>query len=145
MSCAEQFVALRTSLVCSLSRGFNFERLIKRFKYPEADKGCDEDGEGSVDVCVSFVADNGAPKLIDPGEGALDNPAVSAEPLAALDAAAGDAGHDPASSQVTAAALEVATPGSSPGQAIVGLEFRGSLSGSPSFLADGVDRIDLGG
>ena len=83
---------------------------------------------------MSFVADDEASELVDPGEGALDDPAVSAEALAALDTATSDAGHDPASAEILAAAPEVV--------ALVGVELGGPFAGSPSFLADGVDGVD---
>lgn len=83
---------------------------------------------------MSFVADDEAPELVDPGEGALDDPAVSAEMLASLDAAESDAGRDPASAEVLAAALEVV--------AFVGVELFEPFSGPASSLADGVDLVD---
>jgi len=44
-----------------------------------------------MDVNAPFVSDGKPAEAIEPGEGALDHPAMPAEPLAALDAAPGDA------------------------------------------------------
>ena len=53
----------------------------------EADQGAGERGEGMMDVEAALVADRGAAKAGEPGEGALDDPSVLAQPLTALDAA----------------------------------------------------------
>ncbi len=42
-------------------------------------------------VDAPFVSDGKTPEAIDPSQGAFDNPAIAAEPLAYLDAAPGDA------------------------------------------------------
>lgn len=112
----------------------HLERLTEPPQGSEADECCGDDEEGSIEVGVPFVSDDEASELVDPGEGALDDPAVSAETLAALDAAAGDAGRDPAGTQVRAATLEVV--------ALVGVELGGSFAGTASCLADGLDRVD---
>ena len=72
---------------------------------------------------MALVADGEAPELVDPGKGALDHPAVLAEMLGAVDAAAGDAGRDGALTQVFAATVEVV--------ALVGVELLGRLRGRP--------------
>ena len=83
---------------------------------------------------MTFIANAEAPELVDPGKGALDDPAVSPEALAALDAAAGNARFDPTGAKVVAAAFEVV--------AFVGVELRGPFAGSPARLTDRVDRVD---
>jgi hypothetical protein len=50
--------------------------------------------EGLVDVITSLIADGEALELAEPGQGPLHDPAVPAQPLAGLDALAGDADHD---------------------------------------------------
>lgn len=47
--------------------------------------------EGGEDVCAPLVTDGEATESSEPSQGALNHPAVSAQALAALDAAAGDA------------------------------------------------------
>jgi hypothetical protein len=49
-----------------------------------------------VDVGAAFVADEQPFELVQPGEAALDDPAVAAEAGAVLGLAAGDLGFDPA-------------------------------------------------
>ena len=53
---------------------------------PQADDGAGQCGEGEMQVGPSFVAHGQAPELVQPGEGALDHPAVPSQLLAALDA-----------------------------------------------------------
>jgi hypothetical protein len=57
-----------------------------------------------MDVGAPFVAHSQAPEAGQPGEGALDHPAVTAESLARVDALAGDADPDAAAAQRGAAA-----------------------------------------
>ncbi len=59
------------------------------------------------------------------------------EVLAALDAAAGNAGRDPAGAEVQAAAFEVV--------ALVGVQLRWPFAGAASCLANGMNRVDGGG
>src|SRR5947207_10967874 len=73
----------------------------------EADEGAAEVEEGLMNVAASLVAHRQPPEASQPGEGALHHPAVAAEPLAGVDAFAGDAAGDPAPSQVAAAARDV--------------------------------------
>ena len=49
-----------------------------------------------VDVASALVAGDEPAEAVDPGEGALDDPPVTAQLLAGLHAAAGDARSDPA-------------------------------------------------
>jgi hypothetical protein len=60
--------------------------------------------EGLEDVGPTFVADDDPPEAGEPCQGALDFPAVAAEPFAVFDAAARDAGNDgaPAAGEIIA-------------------------------------------
>ena len=49
-----------------------------------------------MDLVAAVVADEQAFEVVQPGEGALDDPAVAAEPGAVLGLAASDHGLDPA-------------------------------------------------
>ena len=49
-----------------------------------------------MDLVAAVVADEQSFELVQPGEGALDDPAVAAEAGAVLGLAAGDLGCDPA-------------------------------------------------
>ena len=55
-----------------------------------------------MDLGSSFVADEQAAELVQPGEGALDDPAEATEAGAVLGRAAGDHGFDPAPTQFAA-------------------------------------------
>ena len=59
-----------------------------------ADKAAAEREEGFVDVAAAVVADEQSFELVQPGEGALDDPAGAAEPGAVFGLAAGDLGLD---------------------------------------------------
>lgn len=63
------------------------------------DQGAAQRHEGEVDVGTALVTDHEAPELRQPGERALDDPAVTTQPLRGLDAAASDATEDAARSQ----------------------------------------------
>jgi hypothetical protein len=54
-----------------------------------------------VDLAAAVVADEQPLELVQPGEGALDDPAVAAEPGAVLGLALGDLRGDPALAQLT--------------------------------------------
>ena len=60
------------------------------FESAEADEAAGEGEEGFVDVVAAVVADEQALEVVEPGEGAFDDPAVAAEPGAVLGLAAGD-------------------------------------------------------
>lgn len=60
------------------------------------DEAAGEFEEGFVDVCSSFPADAEAFEAVEPGETALDDPAVGAQPSAVEGASAGDGRHDAA-------------------------------------------------
>jgi len=61
-----------------------------------ADEAAAEGEEGFVDVGSAFVADEEAFHLVEPAEGAFDDPAVAAEPGAVALVAVGEQGRDPA-------------------------------------------------
>ena len=63
--------------------------------------------EGKVQVRVALPADSKPAELVQPGEGALDDPALGAESRAVLFAAAGDQGLDAADPQLAAVLVEV--------------------------------------
>jgi len=73
----------------------------------EADQGAGERRERHVDVDAALIPDGQAAVAGEPGEGALDNPAVSSEMGAALDPAACDARGDAAGAALTTAAAMV--------------------------------------
>ena len=86
---------------------------------------------------MAFVADNQSPELIDPGKGALDDPSVFAQMLAAFDAAPGNAGCDASSPQITPAAIEIVS--------LVGMELGWSLTGPSPPLTNRVDGVNNAG
>ena len=71
-------------------------RITMRLEPPEADEAAAEREERFVDLVPAVVADEQSLEVVQPGEGALDDPAVAAEPGAVLGLAAGDLGLDPA-------------------------------------------------
>jgi len=82
------------------------------------DEGCGQGREGEKDVGPSLVADGEAAELGEPGQRPLHNPPVSAQTLAALDPAAGDAVLDAtAGESLTTAAVIVGLVGVQPGRA----------------------------
>ncbi len=87
-----------------------------------------------MDILPPLVADGQAPELAEPREGALHHPAVTAPPLAGLDALARDADHDMAPGQRLAAA------GDDVGR--VGMELRWALPGTTPRAPDGWDGVD---
>lgn len=60
-----------------------------------------------VDLGAAVVADEQAAALVEPGEGAFDDPAVAAEAGAVLALAAGEDRFDPARPELAAVALRV--------------------------------------
>ena len=63
---------------------------------PEADEAARESEERFVDVVAAVVADEEALVVVQPGEGALDDPAGAAEAGAVFGLAPGDLGADAA-------------------------------------------------
>ena len=92
--------------------------------------------EGLEDVGPTFVADDDPPEAGEPCQGALDFPAVAAEPFAVFDAAARDAGNDGAPAQSAPAAGEII--------ALVGVQLGGPAAGPAGALANGRDGVDRG-
>ena len=65
-------------------------------KPPEADQAATDGKEGVVDLVAAVVADKQPFEVVEPGEGALDDPADSAKARAVLGLAASDLRADPA-------------------------------------------------
>src|SRR5688500_10245796 len=85
-----------------------------------------------MEVGVALVAEGEASETVEPGDGALDDPAVAAELGAGLDALAGDAADDAPTSEVGTAAATIVR--------FVGVELAGPrarAAGPPS-----LDRVD---
>jgi hypothetical protein len=72
-----------------------------------ADEAAGEGEEGFVDVVAAVGADEKSAAVVEPGEGALDDPAVAAEPGAVLCLAACDHGFDAALPDETAVLVVV--------------------------------------
>jgi hypothetical protein len=72
------------------------ERLTKPIDLLEADDRTSESEEGVVDIGTAFVADGQPSEAVEPGEGALHDPAVATELVAPVHAAPGDARLDAA-------------------------------------------------
>jgi hypothetical protein len=76
--------------------GNGLERLTEPSALVECDEGAGEGREGEMDVRAAFVADGQASESRQPRQRTLDDPAVAAQALTALDPPARNAGHDPA-------------------------------------------------
>ena len=100
----------------------------------EADEGAGECGEGMVDVEPAFVADGQAAEAVDPGEYALDDPPVLAQPLAAFDAAACDRMPDAAPEAGAAAAAMII--------GLIGVQCVRPASGSPGLSCNRWHRVE---
>ena len=83
---------------------------------------------------MAFVADDEAAEAVEPGDGTLDDPSVSPEFLAALDAAPCDAGGDTSISYGGAAAWKVVS--------LVGMKLVRPAARGPALLAHGCQRIE---
>src|SRR5262245_10880415 len=75
--------------------GVTLDRSLERLSKPlregiEADEGTAEGEEGVMDVRPALIADGQPPEAVEPGQRALDDPAVPTEALAGVDALAGD-------------------------------------------------------
>ena len=81
-----------------------------------------------MDISPSFVADGQAAIAVEPGQRALDDPAVAAEALAGIDALAGDAHPDVALAEGGSAAGDVV--------GLVGVAFGGTLAAASVGLPD---------
>ena len=87
-----------------------------------------------MDLCSTLIADGQAPELIQPGERALDDPAVASQPLAGVFPLAGDPDADAATAQETAAAWDVIR--------LVGMQLDGTLASLTTGTRDRRKRID---
>ena len=87
-----------------------------------------------VDVEASFVADSQAAEAVQPGEGPLDDPAMTSELLAGFDTASCDAGLDASFLAGLTASTEVV--------GFVGMELGRSSSGPASLTAHRRDGIE---
>src|SRR5215208_7044691 len=85
-----------------------------------------------MEVGVPFVADGEASAAVEPGDGALDDPAMTPELRAGLDALAGDAAEDAPASEVGAAPSAVVR--------LVGVELAGAHAWATG--ARSLDRLD---
>lgn len=102
----------------------------------EADERATELEEGIVDVIPALVADDEAPHLVQPGDGALDDPAVTAQPLGGVHLRAGDAALDAPLAQdllVPAGAV-----------ALVRMQLLGPLARPTDLAAHGRDGVEQG-
>ena len=98
-----------------------------------------------MDVGAPLIADGEAAELGKPSEGALDDPAMAPELLAGFDAASGDPRRDGAGAALDPAAAMVISPGSSPGQALVGMELvRPTTRATPTARAHARHRVERG-
>ncbi len=87
-----------------------------------------------MDVAAAVVADEKSFELVEPGEGALDDPAVAAEAGAVLGLAPRDLGCDAAPSEIAATAVVVV--------ASVGADTIGSAARPADFAAYRRDTVD---
>src|SRR3954466_5870038 len=99
-----------------------------------ADESGGEMMESLEDVGASLVADGQSTEAAEPGQSAFDDPAMSSQTLAALDAAPGDAIADPSPAQGTRAARQVI--------GLIGVELVRALAGPSPTLADRRHSID---
>lgn len=89
--------------------------------------------EGLEDVGAALVADGEAAEAGKPSQGALDDPAVPAQPVGAVDAAPGDARRDaPCAAGLAAGCVIIG---------LVGMELFGPAAGTATALADGAHRV----
>jgi hypothetical protein len=101
---------------------------------PEADEAAAEREERLVDVGAAVVADEQPFELVEPGERALDDPAVATQPGAVPSLAAGDLRLDPATAELATVLV------------VVVAAISGNPVGPPAWTADTAahrrDRID---
>ena len=76
------------------STAVDLEHLTKPSDLVETDEGAAEDHESLVDVGAAFVADGEAAKAVEPCQCSLHDPAVPAQPFAAVHRPPSDAGRD---------------------------------------------------
>src|SRR5829696_9572834 len=88
-----------------------------------ADKGAAGSEKGLMDISPAFIADREATIAVEPGQRALDHPAMATEPLTGVDPFARDADTDVARGQGPAAARNVV--------ALVGVQLGGPFAALP--------------
>ena len=103
----------------------------------EADEGARRRGEGPVDVGAALAADREPSEAGEPSQGSFDDPAVAAEAIRALDAAAGDARRDRPLATFGSAAAVVA--------GLVGVEPLRAATGSAPAVPHARDDVEHGG
>lgn len=74
-----------------------------------SDEGAAQEHEGEMDVISPFIAHFEAAEAVEPGKGAFDDPTVTPQPLAALNAPTRNAGNDPCLAQLFTALGRVVT------------------------------------
>ena len=90
--------------------------------------------KGIVDVVAPLIADDQTTHLVEPGDAALDDPAVPAQSLGGLDAWPRDSALDPTPTQ------HALVP--SRAVALVGVQLLGSAAGPTPLAAHGRNRVD---
>lgn len=91
------------------------ESLTKPLALIPSDEGAAQNHKGEVNVISSFVAHFEASEAIEPGEGALNDPTVASQRLAAMNSSASDARHNARLAELLTAPCRVV--------AFVGVEF----------------------
>src|SRR5688572_11067416 len=87
---------------------WNLERLSKLvLEVVEADERTAQGEEGLMDILAPFIPDRQPPIAVEPGQGALDHPAIPAQPLAGFPSLARDPNPDVAAGQRRPAARDV--------------------------------------
>ena len=104
------------------------------FEEVEANADAAEGEECLVDVVTALVTDRQPAVLGQPRQGPLDDPPVAAEPLARVDAAAGDAAADPPPPEVAPTPWVVV--------ALVGVQLARALSRPPRLAGRTTERGD---
>lgn len=102
----------------------------------EADEAAGDRDECFVDVCSAFVAEAQAAVLVEPGEGAFDDPALAADPGAVWGALVCDHWCDPLLSQSGLGGVGVV--------AAVAEQRAGPPARPAGFAAQRRDRLDEG-
>ena len=124
--------------MCRKKYATHLEALTERpSEHSPADAGAAEPKKRLVDVGAPLPANAQAAEAVQPREGALDHPAVDAQPASVRGAALGDEGLDPAGSQLASVRLGVV--------AAVGVEGQRSPSrsaGHSSHRGHGVNELD---
>ena len=91
-----------------LPNGLGLEHLTELSDLVESDEGAAEDHAGLVDVSAPLARDGQAAEAVEPGQRALHDPAVPAQPLAAVDATSREAVGDRAGAAFRSAPAVVA-------------------------------------